>query len=272
VNDFTEVPNDLNRRFEQLKVLSVASNRFQEWSEVRKLGKLFPNLVSLNLSENPLQRITIDSNCDREFCELERLNVMETKIDNWESIDNLRNLPKLTELRIKGSPIYSGKSLTEKQHRLLTVARLPKLIKLNASPIEDEEREDGERMYIRFHMQSEQKPKRYEELISEHGKLDVLAEVNFDRSSIVNVVVKGDVDAPFLHQLDISQSVNSLYKDLSTKLKIKKEKLRLIHVEQDNPDSFYVGTVIEGKGTRVSRYYVREGDFIKVVRLDLNIE
>lgn len=198
---------------------------------------------------------------------------METKIDNWESIDNLTNLPKLTELRVKGSPIYSGKSLTEKQHRLLTVARLPKLKRLNASLIEDDEREDAERMYIRFYMRTEQKPKRYEELIKEHGKLDELAEVNFDKSLIVNVVVKGDIDAPFLYQLDLSQSVNSLYKYISGKLRVKKEKIRLIHVEQeDNPDSFYVGTVIEGKGTRVSRYYIREGDFIKVVRLDLDLE
>eukprot|EP00111_Clytia_hemisphaerica_P017479 TCONS_00051733-protein len=274
INDISSIPGNLNKQYENVTTVSMAKNNIKTWADIRKIGKLFPNLVSLNISENLFKEIKYEKNSN-DFCHLKNLNIMECPIDDWESIENLQHLPQLRELRIKGCPIYAKKSLTEKQQRCLTVARLPNVTKLNGSNVEDEEREDAERLFIRFHMKGENKPTRYQDLIQTYGKLDELAEVNFDRSFIVNVLVKGDVESPFLYSLDCSQTVRSLYKELGTRLKLKKNKFNLVHFEQEEEenDSTYVGRKMKKSNVqRVTSYYVREGDSVQVIRLDLDID
>ena len=104
--------------------------------------------------------------------------------------------------------------------------------------------------------------------------LNEVAEVNFDKSFIVNVLVKGDVESPFLYSLDCSQTVRSLYKELGSRLKLKKNKFNLIHLEQEEENnSLYVGRLMEkSHGQRVTSYYVREGDSIQILRLDLDLD
>ena len=273
INGITEVPQHLNRQFENVATLSLAKNGLRSWADIKRLGKLFPNLVSLNVSENSLGEIHVKENAEEgdEFPNLEHLNLMECCVDDWQSIESLQHLPKLKELRIKGCPVYMRKSLTEKQQRHLTVARLPNLTKLNGSPIEEDEREDAERMFIRFHMKGDgEKPNRYHDLVANYGKLDELAEVNYDTSFVVNVLVTGDVDSPFLYPLDCSQTVRVLYKELGTRLKVKRNNISLIHVEGDSSRDYLCETLIDRKlNRRMTSYHVREGDTIKIVRLDL---
>ena len=259
-----------------MTTLSLAKNELSSWADIKRLGKLFPNLVSLNVSENPLGEIQVIENAEEggDFPKLECLNLMECCVASWKCIDNLQLLPNLKELRIKGCPVYARKSLTEKQVRHLTVARLPNLVKLNGSPVEGEEREDAERMFIRFHMKGndEEKPKRYHELVANYGKLDELADVNYDASFVVNVLIKGDVDSPFLFPVDCAQTVRVFYKELAAKLKVKRNVLSLIHIEEDGIDRDYIcETVIDRKSTmRMTRYHLRDGDTIKIVRLDFD--
>ena len=73
MNGITEVPNDINTKFKNLKVLYVAENNFKDWDEVHKIGKIFPNLVSLNISNNPLESIGLNQNTTCQFENLERL-------------------------------------------------------------------------------------------------------------------------------------------------------------------------------------------------------
>ena len=149
------MPRNVNRQFKSVVTLSIAKNGLRTWDDVKRLGKLFPSLVSLNVSENPIGEIHYpkddeDIAAARDFPNLAQLNLSECQVDDWTSVETLHQFPCLTEIRIRGCPVYTRKSLTQKQQRYLTVARLPKVVKLNGSPVDGEEREDAERMFIRF--------------------------------------------------------------------------------------------------------------------------
>ena len=121
---------------------------------------------------------------------------------------------------------------------------------------------------------SPRKPDRYQELVAKYGKLNDLADVNYDTSFVVNVLVTGDIDtSPFLYALDCSQTVRVLYKEMARKLKAKRNALSLVHVEAEDEasrrDGYLCETVFDQKlGGRVTRYHVREGDTIRVIRID----
>lgn len=70
---------------------------------------------------------------------------------------------------------------TEHERRQLLIARLPYVETLNGGGrITTEEREDAERAFIRYYMDKPEsdQPLRYNQLVSVHGKLDPL--VNID--------------------------------------------------------------------------------------------
>lgn len=78
-------------------------------------------------------------------------------------------------------PLWSKCDSTEHERRQLVIARLPHVEVLNGGGrIESEEREDAERSFIRHYARRPEieRPERFEELQSKHGKLDQL--VNID--------------------------------------------------------------------------------------------
>lgn len=89
-----------------LKTLHFSSNNLTDWSDVIRLGKTFPNLDSLVISENQLGDLNFSSEQRDEFTvnfsKLRVLNLNKLFIKEWSTIDDLRRLPSLKNLRIKG--------------------------------------------------------------------------------------------------------------------------------------------------------------------------
>ncbi|PIK40435.1 hypothetical protein BSL78_22718 [Apostichopus japonicus] len=176
LNEFSSIPtpSDGDPRFTSVKKLYFNDNMVTSWSEIAKLGQLFPNVENLLLVNNPLSGLTED--IGGHFACLKQLSTLDTNLSSWEDIDNFNHFPKLTEIQLRGIPLL--KKLKEKESRQLVVARLPHVTKLNNSPISEPEREDAERAFIRKFMDSTEKPKRYEELSSVHKNVHRLAQVD----------------------------------------------------------------------------------------------
>lgn len=88
-----------------LKTVYFCSNDLCDWKEVAKLGKNFPELESLVISQNRLG--DIKSNLDngelaRSFPHLNCLNLNGLAISSWDTIYQLRSFSALKKLRIKG--------------------------------------------------------------------------------------------------------------------------------------------------------------------------
>ena len=169
-----------------LRQLFLTCNNIASFDDVQnKLGRQCPNLELLSLGENPLKTIPQSSG---GFNRLFSLNLNITKIDEWANLDKLRDYPSLTELKIKHCPILE--EYTAHERRMMLIARLPNIQILNGGDrIPDNEREDAERAFIRFHLDEEYKPKRYHELVAIHGNLDPLVNVDMEPATHVKVKI-----------------------------------------------------------------------------------
>lgn len=269
LNNISAVPDDLQQKYNSLKTLHFAKNLVQNWSEVENIGKIFPFLTALNICENPIDIIPDDIDPNVCFPCLEKLNIMDTNISDWDSIDQIRKFPKLSEVRIKGSPIYQ-KLPAKKENRQMIIARLPNIKWLNGSRVEEEEREDAERMFIRFYMHQSEKPDRYYELVDVYGELEDLVNINMKKDNICSVIITGDIESTFLMQVDLRATVKDLRKELASRLDMKLKDIRLIHFEQEeNILAVFGGIPMDEAYKTLNQYYVADGNTIQVVRLGL---
>lgn len=109
------------------------------------------------------------------------LNLSNTDIQTWDDIDRLAKFPSLRNLRVQNWPLWEKCEATEHERRQLLIARLPQVQTLNGGgKITSEEREDAERAFIRYYLDKPEadRPERYNELISVHGKLDPLVKID----------------------------------------------------------------------------------------------
>ena len=110
--------------------------------------------------------------------------------DDWESVERLNLLPKLTELRCQGLKVLNRiENDAEKRHHL--IARLPKIQRLNGSEILDDERMFAERAFVRYHLAHDDvsRPARFHALQAITGKVDQLAEVDLSPPKTAHVTV-----------------------------------------------------------------------------------
>ena len=170
--------------FPNVKKLHFNSNDIEDWDDVVKIGQVFPNLTSLILCENAITEVTASS---AVFPELQTLSLSQTSICEWNSLDELCKLAALEDLRVVGVPL--GQREEPNKRRQLFIARLPIVKKFNGSVINETEREDAERMFIRHHMDDEEPPERYHKLVEVHGKLERLAEVDMGRREFAQLVI-----------------------------------------------------------------------------------
>ena len=87
------------------------------------------------------------------------------------------------------------------------------ILSLNGSRITDEDKENCERKFIRHYLDSPEKPARYFELESRHGKLNKLAEINMEGNKRVTCKIKYR-DRHILHTIDVRQTVGDFKKQL----------------------------------------------------------
>ncbi len=227
-----------------------------------KIGQIFPGLNCLILCENPVEEVALSED-ENVFTELSTLSLSKTGISNWKSIDEIRKFPALKDLRVVGVPLADAEEPTKR--RQLFISRLPNVRKLNGSMIEYEEREDAERMFIRHHLDCENPPERYHELVQKHGKLDKLADIDFNVLGGMNCVsMEIDFEGNDTHanigsvkiMVDLSVDVKTLKKEIGKKVGLPPKKFRFFYcsLQDVNP------VEMRQPHYSVLRYNMNDGD------------
>lgn len=212
LNGYESIP-DSPEQYPNVRSLSINRHVITQWDEIGKLGFVFPGLIELRMSECPLENI-IPTDIPHQFPNLKVLNLNDTLLDTWEAIDALKCFPGLTDVSLMGIPLLKQYS-DQHEKRQLLVARLPNIINLNKTKVTDEEREDAERFLIRHHMDDENPPSRYLELVETHGVLARLAEVNLKAKESAKISFIFDDQPLCKKEINLMQSTTSLKKYLS---------------------------------------------------------
>ncbi|XP_055915695.1 tubulin-specific chaperone cofactor E-like protein [Eupeodes corollae] len=266
-----------------VKKLHFTGNPVEDWKEICRLGRVFPNLETLVLAECPLKsiepisptdsvKVVADDMNNREsphkyFSNLAILNLSSTKINTWEDIDRLAKFPSLRNLRVQNWPLWEKCEATEHERRQLLIARLPFLKTLNGGgTITADEREDAERAFIRYYMEHPESdiPLRYNELIAKHGKLDRLVNVDLkpEKRVKVNFTFGNNSEARFV---DVYRSVIDLKSRLEKIVKLPAKDMRLFYVDQDLKE-LQGPEEMKFPNKQLYSYNIRSGDEILIIQ------
>ncbi|CAM9383954.1 unnamed protein product [Chrysoparadoxa australica] len=148
-----------------LHVLDVSECRICEWSQVAAFGSL-PTLEVLSLNHNPLEAVTMEAGgAPQAFPSLHTVSLVGTKISSWHSVEQVGELPALTNLRFAACPLSSQMSSTEA--RAIILGRLPKLRRVNGSDVSSKERVEAEKTYLRMVLREMKGREEGEQLVSE---------------------------------------------------------------------------------------------------------
>lgn len=238
-----------------LKTLHFTGNPVEKWTEICRLGRIFPCLEKLVLAKCPIKAIALVDDCNEAasynhhsrmaneashefFPSLQFLNLSSSSIDMWDNIDRLARFPKLINLRVKNWPLWENLDCTEHERRQLLIARLPNVTILNGGGvIGADEREAAERAFIRYYMEKPESeiPLRYNELIAKHGRLDPLVNVNFKPEKRVKIFLTYH-DQTESRLVDINRTVQDLKFKLEKLLHLPSNKMRLFYLDQDYKD------------------------------------
>ncbi|XP_068457010.1 tubulin-specific chaperone cofactor E-like protein [Clinocottus analis] len=246
-----------------LRLLQITDNQLQEWAEVRKFGQMYPSLRTLVLANNSVGSVgdTRDG-LQQLFPNLRSINLNNSGLSKWEDIERLNFFPKLEEVKAKGIPLLQ--TYTTHERRSLLLAQLPSVVLLNGSSVSNGEREDAERLFIRYYQDSPQQElsERYHVLVSKYGPLAPLAEVDLSpRSTMVDVRWGDRVEAV---SLQLEQTVGDLKKRLRALLQLPSSGIRLFYINREM--SSVVGPEELKCGSRaLHSYSIRDGDEILVV-------
>nr|CAG4641669.1 EOG090X05JJ [Eurycercus lamellatus] len=164
------------------------------------------------------------------FLHLRSISINNSFLECWEEVDYLREWPSLVELRLQSCPLFC--KLTEHERRQLTIARLPNLRRLNGGcDIGHKEREESERNFIRRFNNFETKPKRYEELVNQHGNVAPFAEVSLSPPKVVNVWVRYGEQRWNEKNLSLHMTMKELRERFSYVVGLPASKLRIWHFD-----------------------------------------
>ena len=104
-------------------------------------------LSSLNLSRCSIDSINFTSAAAAGgFAHVVTLNIRENNLSSWLDVVQLRKLPSLRELNLKGNPLLA--SLDDLTSCHLTIVRLPHLTKANNAVITRDIMKEAEKYYI----------------------------------------------------------------------------------------------------------------------------
>ncbi|KAJ6653968.1 hypothetical protein lerEdw1_007600 [Lerista edwardsae] len=106
-----------------LKLLHITDNNLKDWTEIRKLGVMFPSLDTLVMANNHLTTIEdSEDSLARLFPNLRSISLHKSGLDSWEDIDKLNSFPKLEEVRLLGIPLLQP--YTNEERRKLPLLSL----------------------------------------------------------------------------------------------------------------------------------------------------
>ncbi|XP_059206958.1 tubulin-specific chaperone cofactor E-like protein isoform X2 [Centropristis striata] len=246
-----------------LRLLQITDNQLQEWAEVRKFGQLYPSLSTLVLANNSVDSVgDSQDTLQRLFPNLRSINLNNSGLSKWEDIERLNFFPKLEEVKVKGIPLLEP--YTTHERRSLLLAQLPSVVLLNGSAVSNGEREDAERLFIRYYQDcpEQELPQRYHILVSKYGQLAPLAEVDLTpRGTMVDVRWGDRVEAVSLR---LEQTVGDLKKHLRAVLQLPTNGIRLFYINREM--SMMIGPEELKCGSRaLHSYSIRDGDEILIV-------
>ncbi|GAB1294096.1 Tubulin-specific chaperone cofactor E-like protein [Apodemus speciosus] len=245
-------------------LLHITDNNLQDWTEIRKLGVMFPSLDTLVLANNHLNAIEEPADSlARLFPNLRSISLHKSGLQSWEDIDKLNSFPKLEEVRLLGIPLLQP--YTTEERRKLVVARLPSVSKLNGSVVTDGEREDSERFFIRYYVDVPQEdvPFRfaeYHELITKYGKLEPLAEVDLRPQSSAKVEVHFNDQVEEM-SIRLDQTVAELKKQLKALVQLPPSSMLLYHFDHEAP---FGPEEMKFSSRALHSFGIRDGDKIFV--------
>lgn len=264
LNHLTRVEYPGSRPCPSLRLLHITENHLRQWSEVQKLGLMFPRLTALVLAHNPLQSLYDGQGALERlfFPELKSINLNHSGLDKWEDVERLNSFPKLVDVKATGIPLLQPYSPEER--RSLLLAQLPSVLQLNGSAVSDGEREDAERFFIRYYQErpEQEPPHRYGVLVQKYGELAPLVDVDLrPRCTTVQVLWGEQVETL---GLGLEQTVGDLKKQLRALLRLPNQGLRLFYISPDTcsilgPEEMRCGA------RALHSYSIRDGDQILVV-------
>ena len=82
------------------------------------------------------------------FARLEKLNLSRNQLQSWVDVAELRRLPALQDLNLKGNPIFA--SCTDYAAAFnLVLGRVPRLLKLNGEQVTEDLYHEAEKYYVK---------------------------------------------------------------------------------------------------------------------------
>ncbi|KAF1378235.1 hypothetical protein PFLUV_G00188450 [Perca fluviatilis] len=246
-----------------LRLLQITDNQLKEWAEVRKLGQMYPSLKTLILANNRVDSVSdTRETLEQLFPNLRTINLNNSGLSKWEDIERLAFFPKLEDIKAKGIPLLQP--YTTHERRCLLLAQLPSVVLLNGSAVSDGEREDAERLFIRYYQDcpEQELPERYHILVSKYGQLAPLVEVDLSpRSTMVDIRWGDRVEAVSLR---LEQTVGDLKKHLRALLQLPTSGIRLFYIDREMC-SVLGPEELKCSSRALHSYRIRDGDEIEVV-------
>lgn len=277
-----------NHKHDGIKKVHFTGNPISKWSEICKIGYAFPSLEYLVVASCPIKSLDVENEDDEfegnpnlarsesecesgeqrdsahdSFRKLKFLNINSTNISAWDDIERLSKFPVLQCLRMQGCCLWESHEYTEHERRQLLIARLPNVEMLNGGgKIGEDEREDAERAFIRYYMDKPEsdRPDRYFDLVTRHGKLDPLVNVDLRPEKRVKVTFTCGNNSE-IRPVDVYRTVNDLKIKLEGFAGFSASNMRLFYVDQELRD--HQGPEeMRYPHKRLYSYNIRSGDEI----------
>lgn len=254
---------DSYQEHQAMKTLHLVSNNIKEWASTETVGKLFPCLEMLIICMNPLDNVTPSG---AFFKKLHTLNLNNTNVSSWDSLESLLTFPNLKSLSLWHVPLDNG--YNEKERRFAMISRLPAIQLLNKSNISDTEREDAERWLVRKYQKEHKRPSVYDELTSKHGSLDPLPDIDLSPKKNVSLqfTFEGVDRQSEVHRVSTEQTTKQLRSWIGNSLLqgVQASKLLLVYVDFEE-GNVYDTQVMKNDAKPLYYYKMKDGDKIEVV-------
>ena len=109
MNGMTQVQIPDHTKYLSVTSLYINDNEINDWEDLTKIGRLFPNLEHLVMMKNPVAGIADDLMEDavQSFLKLNSINISHILITSWEELERFRWFPSLTDVRLQGIPLWT---------------------------------------------------------------------------------------------------------------------------------------------------------------------
>lgn len=257
-----------------LRILYFNNNQVADWHEIVKLGAHFEQLETLVLSENPIDSIkpssstatNSESNNNNNFRQLKQLTLNKLNLSDWSDLERLKKecSSGLKHLKISNIPLLNEIKNDDEKFSILLAYFGDFTEFLNGSPVGVKERDAAERKFLRYFMDrpDADKPARYYELESKHGKLDRLVEVNFDKDMFAQVKIRCG-EKNFYERVDTRQTVRAFKTYLEKYANCKSADFRLYYIDFEMIDA-YGRDELKLPNVTLGRIHVKSGDEFEI--------